>query len=407
MLIITLYEEVFELNGFLNISDDVFYVGVNDRDTHLFENMWPLDKGVSYNSYIIRDEKNVLVDTVKVTKMREFLVKIRELLNGEKIDYLIINHMEPDHSGAITEILEEYPDLKIVGNKKTFEFLNDFYGVSDNLHEVKDGDEINLGKHTLKFYMTPMVHWPETMMTYETTEKILFSGDAFGGFGTLDGGVFDDEVNLEFYESEIRRYYSNIVGKYSMMVQRALKKLENVDVNVVAATHGPVWRHTPSRIIELYDKWSKYETEEGVVIIYGSMYGNTEHMADYLARKLSEEGITNIKIMNASKVHLSHLINEIWRFKGVILGSCTYNTGLFPPMEALAQWMEHTGIKNHVMGIFGTYGWSGGGVSTLEKYAESMKIRLVADSVEAKLSADKEDLKKLDKLAKAMAEAVK
>ena len=395
------------MNGFLNITDDVFYVGVNDRDTHLFENMWPLDKGVSYNSYIIRDEKNVLVDTVKVTKMREFLEKVRDLLDGEKIDYLVINHMEPDHSGSITEILEEYPDLKIIGNKKTFEFLENFYGVKENLYEVKDGDEVDLGKHKLKFVMTPMVHWPETMMTYETTQKILFSGDAFGGFGTLDGGVFDDEVNLEFYESEIRRYYSNIVGKYSMMVQRALKKLDGVEVNYVCATHGPVWRDDPSRIIELYDKWSKYETEEGVVIIYGSMYGNTEHMADYLARKLSEEGITNIKIMNASKIHLSHLINEIWRFKGIILGSCTYNTGLFPPMEELAQWLDHTGVKNHVMSIFGTYGWSGGGVSTLEKYAEKMKMPLASESVEAKLSANKEDLKKLDELAIKMAKAVK
>jgi flavorubredoxin len=303
--------------------------------------------------------------------------------------------------------LEEYPDLKIVGNKKTFEFLENFYGVKDNLYEVKDGDELDIGNHKLKFVMTPMVHWPETMMTYETTEKILFSGDAFGGFGTLDGGVFDDEVNLEFYESEIRRYYSNIVGKYSMMVQRALKKLEGVEVKYVCATHGPVWRDNPSRIIDIYDKWSRYETEEGVVIIYGSMYGNTEHMADYLARKLSEEGIKNIKIMNVSKVHLSHLINEIWRFKGIILGSCTYNTGLFPPMEELAHWLEHTGIKNHVMGIFGTYGWSGGGVSTLEKYAEKMKMPLVGESVEAKLSANREDLKKLNELAKNMAKAVK
>jgi flavorubredoxin len=395
------------LNGFLNITDDIFYVGVNDRDTQLFENLWPLDKGISYNSYIIKDEKNVLVDTVKVTKIGEFLGKVRSLLNGEKIDYLVINHMEPDHSGCISEILDEFPDLKIVGNKKTFEFLDDFYDIKDNLYEVKDGDEIDLGKHKLKFYMTPMVHWPETMMTYETTEKMIFAGDAFGGFGTLDGGVFDDEVNLEFYESEIRRYYSNIVGKYSMMVQRALKKLEGLQINYVCSTHGPVWRDNPKRIIESYNKWSKYETEEGVVIVYGSMYGNTEHMADYLARKLSEEGIKNIKILNASKVHLSHLVNEIWRFKGIILGSSTYNTGLFPPMEELAQWLEHTGIKNHVMGIFGTYGWSGGGVSTLEKYAEKMKMTLVGESVEAKLSAKKEDLKKLDELAKKMAEAVR
>jgi flavorubredoxin len=395
------------VNGFINITEDIFYVGVNDRETAIFENLWPLDKGVSYNSYIIRDKKNVLVDTVKINKFSVFIEKIRNLLNGEDIDYLVINHMEPDHSGSIQEILEEFPNMKIIGNKKTFEFLNDLYGIQKNLYEVKDGDEIDLGEHKLKFYMTPMVHWPETMMTYETKSKILFTGDAFGGFGSLDGGIFDDEVNLDFFEDEIRRYYSNIVGKYSPMVQRALKKLSDVDIKIIAATHGPVWRKHPERIIEKYDRWSKYESEEGVVIIYGSMYGNTEKMADHLARKIAEQGIKNIKVINASKTHLSHIINEIWRFKGVMLGSCTYNTGLFPPMEEIVQWISHTGLKNRVLGIFGTYGWSGGGVSTIEKYAENFKWPIVNESVEAKLSAKEDDLKKLDELAKAMADAVK
>ncbi len=396
------------MNSSVKITDDIYYVGVNDRDTSLFESLWPLDKGVSYNSYLILDEKTALIDTVKESKISEFFDKIRHLLNGRTLDYLVINHMEPDHSGSIPELLQEFPGIKIVGNKTTFQFIKDLYKVEDNFQEIKDGSVLNLGKHTLKFYLTPMVHWPETMMTYDEKDKILFSGDAFGGFGTLDGGIFDDEVRIDFFEDEIRRYFSNIIGKYTKMVQRALNKLKdaNIDINIIAATHGPVWRKDPKRIIDLYDKWSRCETEKGVVIAYGSMYGNTEEMADYVARKLAEEGIKEIKIMNVSKTHISYIINEIWKYKGVILGSCTYNQGLFPYMESLVQWLAHNDIKNHVLGIFGTYGWSGGGVSTLVKYNEQMKWPLVYEPVEAKLSAKAEDFKKLDELAKAMAREI-
>jgi len=396
------------MNSSVKITDDIYYVGVNDRDTALFENLWPLDKGVSYNSYLILDEKTALIDTVKESKISEFFDKIRHLLNGRALDYLIINHMEPDHSGSIPELLQEFPGIKIVGNKTTFQFIKDLYKVEDNFQEIKDGSVLNLGKHTLKFYLTPMVHWPETMMTYDEKDKILFSGDAFGGFGTLDGGIFDDEVRIDFFEDEIRRYFSNIIGKYTKMVQRALNKLKdaNVDIDIVAATHGPVWRKDPKRIIDLYDKWSRCETEKGVVIVYGSMYGNTEEMAEYVARKLAEEGIKEIKIMSVSKTHISYIINEIWKYKGLILGSCTYNQGLFPYMESLVQWLAHNDIKNHVLGIFGTYGWSGGGVSTLVKYNEQMKWPLVYEPVEAKLSAKAEDFKKLDELARAMAREI-
>ncbi|MFY9403251.1 MAG: FprA family A-type flavoprotein [Defluviitoga tunisiensis] len=396
------------MNSSVKITDDIYYVGVNDRDTALFENLWPLDKGVSYNSYLILDEKTALIDTVKESKISEFFDKIRHLLNGRALDYLIINHMEPDHSGSIPELLQEFPGIKIVGNKTTFQFIKDLYKVEDNFQEIKDGSVLNLGKHTLKFYLTPMVHWPETMMTYDEKDKILFSGDAFGGFGTLDGGIFDDEVRIDFFEDEIRRYFSNIIGKYTKMVQRALNKLKdaNIDIDIIAATHGPVWRKDPKRIIDLYDKWSRCETEKGVVIAYGSMYGNTEEMAEYVARRLAEEGIKEIKIMSVSKTHISYIINEIWKYKGVILGSCTYNQGLFPYMESLVQWLAHNDIKNHVLGIFGTYGWSGGGVSTLVKYNEQMKWSLVYEPVEAKLSAKSEDFKKLDELAKAMAREI-
>lgn len=388
------------------ICNDIYYVGVNDRETRLFENLWPMDKGVSYNSYLIVDEKVALFDTVKSTKMDAFLKRIARILGEKKVDYLVVNHMEPDHSGAITAVRQKYPDVKIVGNKKTFNFIKNFYGDLSPYYEVKDGDIIDLGKHKLKFYMTPMVHWPETMMTYETTKGILFSGDAFGGFGSLDGGIFDDEVNLEFYTDEIRRYYSNIVGKYGAMVQQAIKKLtkENIPLNVIAATHGPVWRDNPEYIVKLYNSWSKAETEEGVVIVYGTMYGNTQKMADLIARVLSQRGIKNIRIYDASKTHLSYIISDLWRFKGVVLGSCAYNTGLFPPMESIINKIENSQLKNRFLGIFGTSSWSGGGVSNLIKFNERIKWDMVHEPLEAISSPNNDDLDECVKIANNMAD---
>ena len=394
------------MDGTVQISSDIFYVGVNDRETFLFENIWPLPKGVSYNSYLVKDKKNVLIDTVKVSKINIFIQKIRALLKGDPLDYLIINHMEPDHSGAILEIIDFYPDIKIIGNKKTFEFLKGLYEIEENLFEVKDEDSLDVGKHNFTFYITPMVHWPETMMSYESKTKTLFSGDAFGGFGSLDGGIFDDEVNIDYFENEIRRYYSNIVGKFSQMVQRALKKLNKIDIKIVASTHGPVWRCDPKRIINSYDKWSRQEIEPGVVIVYGSMYGNTEKMADYVARKLAEKDIKNVRVLNTSTTHPSYIINEIWKYNGIILGSCTYNNGLFPPMESFVINLTHKGIKNRFFAVFGTYGWSGGGVKTIVSYLEKNKWELVCDPVEVRLSPHEEHYRELEKLSDAMADKV-
>jgi len=300
---------------------------------------------------------------------------------------------------------DRYPQLQLVGNAKTFEILENFYGPMENYLVIKDGDTLSLGNHELVFYMTPMVHWPETMMTYEKKTGILFSMDAFGGFGSLDGGVFDDEVNLEFYMDEIRRYYSNIVGKYGAMVQKALTKLKNagIPINIIAPTHGPVWRTAPGCIIDYYDRWSKAETEEGVVIVYGSMYGNTQKMADLIARRLADKGIKNIRIYDASKTHVSYLISDIWRFKGVILGSCAYNTGLFPSMDGLVSKLENYQLKGRYLGIFGTASWSGGGVSSLNKFAEKIKWQQVGESVEAKSSPKEQDFEKCITMADEMA----
>jgi len=392
----------------IQLAEQIYWIGVNDRETHLFENIWPLENGVSYNSYLICDEKVALIDTVKITKMDEYIQKIKQLIGeGKTVDYLIINHMEPDHAGAIQVVVDHFPNVKLVGNTKTFEFVKGFFGITENLYVVKDGDTLNLGKHTLQFFMTPMVHWPETMMTYEQKNKILFSGDAFGSFGTLDGGIFDDEVNLDFYVEEMRRYYSNIVGKYSLMVQRALQKLEGLDIKMIAATHGPIWRTDLGRVLGYYQDWSQYKADEGVVIIYGSMYGNTAKMADTIARGLAEEGVKNIRVYDASKTHISHIINAVWRFKGVVFGSCAYNAGIFPPMEAVLLKMEQIGLKNRTLGIFGSYSWSGGGVKAIQQFADKIKWDVVAEAVEAKCTPTEEDLQKCRIIAKEMAAKIK
>lgn len=396
------------MHNTVKVTDKIHWLGANDRRTALFENMWPIPNGVSYNSYLIVDEKIALVDTLEYGSSDDYLEKIEELIDGKPIDYLIINHMEPDHSGAIKTIVEKYPDIKLVGNLKTFKIVDSYFGYKEKQYQVEDGDELDLGHHKLKFVMTPWVHWPETMMTYDLTEKVLFSGDAFGSFGTLDGGIFDDEIEFEdYYEEDMRRYFSNIVGKYSNMVQKAFKKLDGVDVNYICATHGPIWRKDVNKVLSLYDKWSKFEAEDGAVIIYGSMYGNTAKLADYIARKLSEEGIKKIRVYDASKTHLSYLINEIWRYKGVILGSCAYNSGMLPTMENLTRNLEHIGLKNRFLGLFGSYSWNGGGAKALYKFHEKMEWDLVNDPVDTKGIPGNESFERCEGIAKAMAEKLK
>lgn len=392
----------------VKITEDLHYIGVNDRETDLFENMWPLNDGITYNSFLLTGEKTCLMDTVKITKVDSFLVKLDSILQGKKLDYLVIHHMEPDHSGSIKAVLGSYPEVKLVGNKKTKDFLKEFYRIEeDSFIEVKEGDTLDLGDKKLTFYMTPMVHWPESMVSYESKNKVLFSQDAFGGFGVLNGPIFDDEINWNFYESETRRYYSNIVGKHSKQVQVAIKKLSVLDIAMICPVHGPIWRNKPEKIVELYDRWSRYDTEEGVVIVYGSMYGNTSIMAEAIGRVLAEEGIKDIKLFDVSKTHVSYLINEIWKYKGLILGSCTYNNVLFPPMSHLVNVIKMNNLQNHILGIFGTYSWSGGAVKTLKEFAEVCKYDVIEEVVEAKCSPTMEDLEGCGRIAKEMAKRLK
>ena len=365
------------------ISNKINYLGTNDRKKSLFENNWPLPKGVSYNSYLICDNKSALIDTLEFGSKDDYLDQIAEILDGNNLDYLIVNHMEPDHSSMIGILLKFYPQLKIVSNIKAFKMLEAYFGLTqNNFLEVKDNEILDLGYHKLSFHITPWVHWPETMMTYDTTDKVLFSCDAFGSFGTLDGGIFDDEINFEWYEDEMRRHYSNIVGKYSNMVQKAFAKLKDIDIKMICPSHGPVWRSNPVKAIELYDKWSRYESEEGVIIAYASMYGNTEKMADYLARLISEKGIKNIRIYDVSKTHASFILSDIWKYKTVILGSCAYNAGMHPMMEHLCHELSVLNPKDKNYALFGSYSWNGGGLKSLLAFAEKMTWNKIAEPVE-------------------------
>ncbi len=387
------------------VKENIYWIGVNDRDTARFENTWPLDKGVAYNSYLIDDEKIAIIDTVKFVKTSEFLEKIKSIIGDRKPEYLVINHMEPDHSSSIVDVLREYPDIKLVGNKKTLAFMKGFYGVEPDFIEVKEGDEISLGARTLKFIMTPMIHWPESMMTYETSLGVLFSMDAFGSFGANDGGVFDDERTQD--ADEMRRYYSNIVAKYSQLVTNVLKKLDSLPVSVIAPSHGIVWRENPSVPVELYKKWSTYEAEPGVVIVYGSMYGNTAKMAEYLARCLAENGVKNIRVYDAADTHISYILSDMWRYRSIVIGSCAYNTKVYGPVDSLLRKLTNTSLKNRYLSIFGNKCWSGGGVSGIEAFAEEIGWELIGQSIEATYSPAEAEYRALEELARDIAEKLR
>ncbi len=388
----------------VNLAKDIYYLGFNDRRTALFENIWPIPHGVSYNSYLLVDEKIALVDTVERAFIDDYLDAIEEIIGDREVDYLVINHMEPDHSGALKAIVHRYPNITLVGNKKTFAFVEAFYMKPVNTLMVHDNSVLDLGKHKLQFQMIPMVHWPETMVAYEETNKILFSGDAFGSYGTMDGGIFDDEINLDFYEVEVMRYFTNIVGKYCPHTQRAIKKLAGIDIKMIAATHGPIWRSDLDWILKRYNKWSSYDLDRGVIIVYGSMYGNTKKMAEVIARRIAERGIKNIRVYDSSKTHPSYIINDIFKYKGFIVGSAAYNNAMFPNVETLLTTIEHMMPKNHLLGIFGNYSWTGGGVKNLKTFAEKIKWEQVYESVEEKGSLKVNTEEELLKLADAMAD---
>lgn len=389
------------------IKSDIYYVGVNDRHKELFEQMWPLPYGVSYNSYLIVDEMIALVDTVDVCFFERYLASIKKIIGDRPINYLIINHMEPDHSGAIRLVRQAYPDIIIVGNKQTFGMVEGYYGISGDRYEVIHGDFLSLGKHTLRFFLTPMVHWPETMMTFEESNGILFSGDAFGSYGTLDGGVIDHCMNVDHFRDEMIRYYSNIVGKYGSPVQAALQKLKDIEIKMICSTHGPVWEEKLDEIVGLYDRMSRYDTDEGVVIAYGSMYGHTEEMAEAVAEAISAEGIRNVVIYDVSKASSSFILMDIFKYKGLIVGCPTYCNQIYPDIESLLSKISVREIKNHYFGYFGSFTWAGAAVRRMGEWAEKSKMEIVGNPVEMKQAIRDTTLEQCYALGKAMADRLK
>ena len=363
------------------ISDGIYYVGVNDRTTQRFEGLWPLPYGVSYNSYIVKSEKSVLIDTVEKSESGLFIDNIDKVLQGKNLDYLVVNHMEPDHSGSIIDIVNRYPNVKIIGNTTTVNMIKGFYGLENQelYHVVKDGECIDLGGKSLKFVMTPMVHWPETMMTYVCEDNVLFTGDAFGTFGALNGAVLDFEMNTDIYFHEMYRYYSNIVGKYGVHVQRALAKVSDLNIQMICPTHGPVWKNELAKVIELVDNLSKGEAEDGVVIVYGSMYGNTARYAEIAAQRFAENGIKNIKVYNATYAEISDILADIFRYKGLVIGGPTYSANLFPPIEALMKALEVRELKNKAIGVFGSYTWASSATKLFHDYSLRLGLPFVSN----------------------------
>ena len=368
------------------ISQRIFSVGVNDTDKVLFEGLWPLPYGVSYNAYVVSDEKVALIDTVEGGFEDEFLSNIREAIGDRPIDYLVVNHMEPDHSSLISYMLEKYPDMMIVANSKTVPMLKGYYDVpEDKVHVVAEGGELSLGGCSLKFYMVPMVHWPETMVTWLEEENTVFSGDAFGTFGAVPGSIVDEEGTLMEFKDEMIRYYSNIVGKYGKPVQTALKKLSGLNVLRICSTHGPVWENEVAEVVSLYDRLSRYDVDRGVCIVYGSMYGNTAAAAEALASELEKLGVPyaihDLAGNNAGELGISGALRDVFKYDTIVAGSPTYNNGIFPPVEAFMRSLQARLIKNRRFYAFGSYTWAGSSVNQLNQMAADLGFEVLGEGL--------------------------
>ncbi|MCI7239117.1 MAG: FprA family A-type flavoprotein [Anaerococcus sp.] len=361
-----------------NITEDLYYVGGDDRRLALFENIFPIPQGVSYNSYLLMDEKTVLIDTVDWSVAREYMSNVEYVLDGRDLDYLLINHMEPDHCAAIGLILSKYPNATLIASEKAILFMRQFgFDVDDRYIEVKEGDTMNFGKHTLAFVEAPMVHWPEVLMTYDTKDKVLFSADAFGSFIANNGRLFADEVNWDRdYLDEARRYYTNIVGKYGTFVQKALEKAGGLDIAYICPLHGLVWRKDIGYLLDKYTHWATYEPEEeGVLIAYASMYGNTEYAAQTLANKLCQAGITNISLRDVSSTDVSILIADTFKYSNLVLASVTYNLNIYPKMKDFLNDMAALNVQNRGVSIIGNGTWAPQAAEKMEKFLdEEMRL---------------------------------
>jgi anaerobic nitric oxide reductase flavorubredoxin len=365
----------------IEIRPNIYWVGINDRSTELFEGLWPIhDYGVSYNSYLIKDEKTALVDLSKETFTDDFVDQVSGLIDLSSLDYVIVNHMEPDHSGALLRIRELAPKATFVGMGKAIGMVKDFYGVEDNVRVVKHDETLSLGKLTLRFLFTPLVHWPETMMTYVEEEQLLFTCDAFGSYGSLNGSIFDDEVdNKDFYEKEALRYYTNIVAAYSRNVLMAIDKVCVHPIQLVAPSHGLIWRGDPMRMVSLYQKWAKFGSEPaepGVTVLYGTMYRNTERAMDFALSELSKFKLP-VEVFNVSNIDPSFILPSLWTKRGLIVACPTYERAMFPAMVRMLTMAEIKNTKLKVAGYFGSFAWSGGAKEVFEGFAERLNWEVV------------------------------
>lgn len=394
------------------LENDLYRIGVNDRRTARFENMFPMPDGVSYNSYLIKDEKKVLFDTVDASFINDFYSNLNHALGEDKLDYLVITHMEPDHSSAINMVLKDHPDCKLVGNKKTFQFMEQFFGdkFTDRYLEIKNGETLEIGKRTLEFIFAPMVHWPEVMFVL-SSEGELFSADAFGTFGAIEGHYSSDLIDMDrAFIDEARRYYINIVGKQGRSVSAVLKKLEGKEVKMILPLHGPIHRQKDKieYFIDKYKTWAGFESEEdGVLIAYSSMYGNTEEAADMLAYELSENGVKNIHIYDVSEYDYSYIISDAHKFSNFVYTAINYNTDLYPRMDAFLRELVGTGFQNRKVSVITNMSWGGRAEKIAEEILANAKLEKIGETISLKSSLDEEKVGEIKEMAKAIAESMK
>lgn len=388
------------------ITDDITYIGGSDRRLALFENVYPIPNGVSYNAYFIDDEKNAVLDTVDKSVSVLFFENIAHILGSRTLDYVIVNHMEPDHAATLEELVSRYPQVKIVCNAKSAAMMKQFFSFDADAHTVlvKEGDTLSLGKHTLSFYMAPMVHWPEVMVTYDETEKVLFSADAFGTFGALNGNIFSDELpNNTADFSEARRYYTNIVGKYGAQTLALLKKAAGLDMHLLCPLHGPVWRKDIAVFVEKYLTWGAYAPEQkGVLIVYGSVYGGTQNAAEILAAKLSEKGVPAV-LYDASVTHTSYLVSEAFRYSHLVFAAATYNNDIFTPVETLLTDLKAHALRNRTVGLIQNGSWAPQSGKKMREILESMQnMTVLPETVTVRSTVKEESLTEIDALCGAL-----
>ena len=400
------------MHNIRKITEDVIYVGASDRRLALFENVYPIERGVSYNSYLVIDEKTVLLDTVDHSVSREFLDNIEYALDGRKLDYLIVNHMEPDHCSVIAELVLRYPELTIVGNAKTAQMIKQFYtfDVDKHMHLVKDGDSLTTGKHTFAFVFAPMVHWPEVMVSFDTSNGFLFSADAFGTFGALSGNLYADELEFDReWLDDARRYYINIVGKYGVQVMNTLKKAAALPIKMILPLHGPIWRENISYFLDKYTTWASYVPEEkGLLFIYSTIYGDTANAVDAIAAMAAEKGVRNIHVYDASKTDVSVLVSECFRYSTIVFASPTYNAEIFPKMEMLLTELKAHAFQNRDVAVIENGTWAISAGKKISEMLSSLKdIRIIAPVLTIKSSMKDEQIPEAEAMAEALSESVR